>query len=90
MRGLTLPRGQRGLCRHGGRFGDGLIGQILEGVPDELYKAPRSWAERAYPDNRIHYNRLDPGGHFAAREQPSLFVAEMRASFRIIALAAMW
>ena len=50
--------------------------------PDELYQAPRSWAERAYPDNLIHYNRLDRGGHFAAWEQPDLFVAEMRASFR--------
>jgi pimeloyl-ACP methyl ester carboxylesterase len=50
--------------------------------PDELYQAPRSWAERAYPDNLIHYNRLDRGGHFAAWEQPDLFAAEMRASFR--------
>jgi pimeloyl-ACP methyl ester carboxylesterase len=50
--------------------------------PDELYQAPRSWAERAYPKNLIHYNRLDRGGHFAAWEQPDLFVAEMRDSFR--------
>jgi pimeloyl-ACP methyl ester carboxylesterase len=50
--------------------------------PDELYQAPRSWAERAYPRNLIHYNRLDRGGHFAAWEQPDLFAAEMRASFR--------
>ena len=50
--------------------------------PDELYAAPRSWAERAYPDNLIHYNRLDRGGHFAAWEQPQLFSEEMRASFR--------
>jgi pimeloyl-ACP methyl ester carboxylesterase len=50
--------------------------------PDELYQAPRSWAERAYPDNLIHYNRLDRGGHFAAWEQPQLFADEMRASFR--------
>jgi pimeloyl-ACP methyl ester carboxylesterase len=50
--------------------------------PDELYQAPRSWAERAYPDNLIHYNRLDRGGHFAAWEQPQLFAEEMRASFR--------
>jgi len=49
--------------------------------PDELYQAPRTWAERAYPDNLIHYNRLDRGGHFAAWEQPDLFTAEMRASF---------
>jgi pimeloyl-ACP methyl ester carboxylesterase len=50
--------------------------------PDELYQAPRSWAERAYPHNLIHYNRLDRGGHFAAWEQPQLFSEEIRASFR--------
>jgi pimeloyl-ACP methyl ester carboxylesterase len=50
--------------------------------PAELYQAPRSWAERAYPHNLIHYNKLDKGGHFAAWEQPDLFAAEMRASFR--------
>jgi pimeloyl-ACP methyl ester carboxylesterase len=50
--------------------------------PDELYQAPRSWAERAYPHNLIHYNTLDKGGHFAAWEQPGLFAAEMRAAFR--------
>ena len=49
--------------------------------PDELYQAPRSWAEQAYPGNLIHYNRLDRGGHFAAWEQPDLFASEMRASF---------
>ena len=50
--------------------------------PDELYQAPRSWAERAYPDNLIHYNKLDRGGHFAAWEQPELFSQELRAAFR--------
>jgi pimeloyl-ACP methyl ester carboxylesterase len=50
--------------------------------PDELYQAPRSWAERAYPNNLIHYNQLDRGGHFAAWEQPQLFAEEMRAAFR--------
>jgi pimeloyl-ACP methyl ester carboxylesterase len=50
--------------------------------PDELYQAPRSWAERAYPRNLIHFNQLDKGGHFAAWEQPQLFSEEMRASFR--------
>jgi pimeloyl-ACP methyl ester carboxylesterase len=50
--------------------------------PDELYQAPRSWAERAYPDNLLHYNRLDRGGHFAAWEQPQLLTEELRASFR--------
>jgi pimeloyl-ACP methyl ester carboxylesterase len=50
--------------------------------PDELYQAPRSWAERAYPDNLIYFNEVDRGGHFAAWEQPQLFAEEMRASFR--------
>ncbi|HSB44038.1 MAG TPA: epoxide hydrolase [Nitrospira sp.] len=49
--------------------------------PDELYPAPRSWAEKAYP-NLIHYNRLPKGGHFAAWEQPKLFSEEVRAGFR--------
>ena len=49
--------------------------------PDEIYAAPRSWAEQAYP-KLIHYNKLDKGGHFAAWEQPQLFVEEMRASFK--------
>ncbi len=49
--------------------------------PDEIYAAPRSWAERAYP-KLIHYNKLDKGTHFAAWEQPALFTAEMRAAFR--------
>jgi pimeloyl-ACP methyl ester carboxylesterase len=49
--------------------------------PDEIYAAPPNWAERAYP-KLIHYNKLDKGGHFAAWEQPQLFVEEMRASFK--------
>ncbi len=51
--------------------------------PDELYQAPRSWAERAYP-NLIHYNQVDRGGHFAAWEQPEIFVDEVRAGFRAV------
>jgi pimeloyl-ACP methyl ester carboxylesterase len=50
--------------------------------PDELYQAPRSWAERAYPENLIHYNRVDRGGHFAAWEQPQVFCQELRDAFR--------
>ena len=50
--------------------------------PDELYEAPRSWAERAYPNNLIYFNQLDRGGHFAAWEQPDLFSSEMRAAFK--------
>jgi pimeloyl-ACP methyl ester carboxylesterase len=49
--------------------------------PDEIYAAPRSWTERAYP-KLIHYNRLPKGGHFAAWEQPELISDEVRAGFR--------
>jgi pimeloyl-ACP methyl ester carboxylesterase len=49
--------------------------------PDEIYAAPRSWAVKAFP-NLIHFNRLPKGGHFAAWEQPAVFSAELRASFR--------
>jgi pimeloyl-ACP methyl ester carboxylesterase len=49
--------------------------------PDELYQAPRSWAEKAYP-NLIHFNRMEKGGHFAAWEQPKLITEELRAGFR--------
>jgi pimeloyl-ACP methyl ester carboxylesterase len=51
--------------------------------PSEQYQAPRSWAERAYP-NLIYFNEADKGGHFAAWEQPQLFAAELRAAFRSI------
>ena len=53
----------------------------VSAFPDELYQAPRSWTERAYP-KLIHYNKLDTGGHFAAWEQPQLFSEEVRAGFR--------
>ena len=53
----------------------------VSAFPDEIYQAPRSWAERAFP-KLIHYNKLDKGGHFAAWEQPQLFCSEMRAAFR--------
>jgi pimeloyl-ACP methyl ester carboxylesterase len=49
--------------------------------PDEIYAAPKSWTEKAYP-KLIYYNRLPKGGHFAAWEQPELFTEEIRASFR--------
>ena len=49
--------------------------------PDELYPAPKSWAELAYP-KLIHYNRIDKGGHFAAFEQPQLLSEEIRVGFR--------
>jgi pimeloyl-ACP methyl ester carboxylesterase len=55
----------------------------VSAFPDELFQAPKSWVERAYP-TLIYYNKLDKGGHFAAWEQPKLFVQELRASFRSI------
>ena len=57
------------------------IPTAVTAFPDEIYTAPRSWTERAYP-NLIHYNKVDRGGHFAAWEQPQIFSEEMRTSFR--------
>jgi pimeloyl-ACP methyl ester carboxylesterase len=51
--------------------------------PDEIYAAPRSWTEKAYP-NLIHYNRLAKGGHFAAWEQTDVFCKELRTAFRTV------
>jgi len=53
----------------------------VSAFPDEIYTAPRSWAERAYP-KLVHYGRLSKGGHFAAWEQPQVFSAELRATFK--------
>ena len=72
-----------------GGFFDARGVQLPVGVsafPDEIYAAPRSWSERAYP-KLIHYNRLDKGGHFAAWEQPALFTQELRATFRSVRTA---
>jgi pimeloyl-ACP methyl ester carboxylesterase len=49
--------------------------------PDEIYAAPKAWAEKAYP-KLIYFNRLSKGGHFAAWEQPKEFAEEMRAAFK--------
>jgi pimeloyl-ACP methyl ester carboxylesterase len=49
--------------------------------PDELFAAPRSWAENSYP-NLTYFNEADRGGHFAAWEEPKLFASELRAAFR--------
>jgi pimeloyl-ACP methyl ester carboxylesterase len=53
----------------------------VSAFPDDLYQAPRSWAEQAYP-KLTYYNKLDKGGHFAAWEQPQLLSQEVRAGFR--------
>ncbi|MEV4173735.1 hypothetical protein [Nonomuraea sp. NPDC049709] len=49
--------------------------------PDELYEAPKSWSEQAYP-KLVHYNRLPEGGHFAAWEQPLVLAEEIREGLR--------
>jgi pimeloyl-ACP methyl ester carboxylesterase len=68
---------------HGGFFDPrGVAIPVAVSVfPDEIYAAPKNWAEKAYP-KLIYYNRLPKGGHFAAWEQPELFTAELRAAFR--------
>ena len=48
--------------------------------PGEIFQAPRSWAERVYP-NLTYFNEVEKGGHFAAWEEPELFAGEMRAAF---------
>jgi pimeloyl-ACP methyl ester carboxylesterase len=55
----------------------------VSAFPDEIYQAPKSWSEKAYP-NLIYYNRLPKGGHFAAWEQPQVFTEELRAGFRTL------
>ncbi len=55
----------------------------MSAFPDEIYTAPRSWAERAYP-KLIYYNRHAKGGHFAAWEQPQLLTEDLRAAFRVL------
>jgi pimeloyl-ACP methyl ester carboxylesterase len=49
--------------------------------PGEIYQAPKSWTEKAYP-KLAYFNEVDKGGHFAAWEQPELFAREMRAAFK--------
>jgi pimeloyl-ACP methyl ester carboxylesterase len=51
--------------------------------PNELYRAPRSWTEQAYP-NLVYFNEVDRGNHFAAWQEPELFTTEVRAAFRFL------
>jgi len=55
----------------------------VSAFPDEIYTAPRSWAEKAYP-KLIHYNKLPKGGHFAAWDQPKFYSEELREGFRTL------
>jgi pimeloyl-ACP methyl ester carboxylesterase len=49
--------------------------------PGEIFQAPRSWAEKVYP-NLIYFNEAERGGHFAAWEEPEIFAQELRDAFR--------
>ena len=55
----------------------------VSAFPEDLYQAPRSWAERAYP-NLIFYNKAEKGGHFAAWEQPKTLSDDVRNAFRSV------
>ena len=55
----------------------------VSAFPDELFQAPKSWTEKAYP-KLIHYNKLSKGGHFAAWEQPKVLAQELRTGFRTL------
>ena len=57
----------------------------VSAFPDEIYTAPRSWTEKAFP-KLIHYNRLPKGGHFAAWEQPEVFTEELQSLVQVAAL----
>ena len=56
-------------------------GGVVSTFANEIYRVPRSWAERAYP-NLIYFNALDRGNHFAAWQEPGLFSGELRPAFR--------
>jgi pimeloyl-ACP methyl ester carboxylesterase len=53
----------------------------VSAFPDEIYQAPQSWSEKAFP-KLLHYARPPKGGHFAAWEQPKVFSEELRVSFK--------
>jgi pimeloyl-ACP methyl ester carboxylesterase len=55
----------------------------VSAFPEELYQAPRTWTEKAYP-KLIHYNKLPKGGRFAAWEQPELITQELRTAFKTL------
>ena len=65
----------------GGGGGDITVPSGVSMFPKEIFRASKRWVERRFKDLR-YYNTLDRGGHFAAFEQPELFVGELRASFR--------
>ena len=72
-------------ARHGGGFDAGRIELPMAATifPNEIYRAPKAWAQAHWP-NLLYWNEVDRGGHFAAFEQPQLFSDEMRKAFRTI------
>jgi hypothetical protein len=64
-----------------GEILDAVIAMAVSVFPDEVYQAPLSWTEKAYP-KLVHFNKVAKGGHFAAWEQPKIFVEEVRAGLR--------
>ena len=57
--------------------------------PEELYEAPKSWAEKAFP-KLIYYKKHNEGGHFAAWEQPDMLVSDIRAGFKTFVRQDIW
>lgn len=53
--------------------------------PTEIFRSPRHWAEKRYT-NIVYWNELEQGGHFAAFEQPDLFISEVRSAFKQMTL----
>ena len=78
---LGEPLGQRIVLAAAQKTNEISLPVAITVFPDDIYRAPESWARRAYP-NLIYFNEVDKGGHFAAWEQPELFSAELRAAFR--------
>ncbi len=74
------PRGWENNANNLNAVGISLLAAVTV-FPGEIYRAPRSWCERAY-HKLIYFHGVDKGGHFAAREQPDLFTTGMRAAFR--------
>jgi hypothetical protein len=77
--GSSLLGEQARLLRRQGRLGS----DCRERLPRELYQAPRSWTEQAYP-NLIYFSEVGKGNHFAAWQEPNLFTTEVRAAFRLL------
>jgi pimeloyl-ACP methyl ester carboxylesterase len=73
--------GQSILSAAGQKTADVSLPVAITVFPQEVYRAPETWARRAY-HNLIYFNEVDKGGHFAAWEQPELFSAELRTAFR--------